>query len=60
MIDAWLDFATFPQNEGPGHLLGAYGDEKSWALMYNVYADKLLGTGMLSESVSWGQLYMIV
>lgn len=35
-----------------GHLLGVYGDDSSWALLYNVYADRLLGTGIVSPDVS--------
>ena len=34
------------------HILGVFEDENSWSLMYNIYADKLLGTGLLSQSVS--------
>ncbi|EIW62865.1 uncharacterized protein TRAVEDRAFT_69088 [Trametes versicolor FP-101664 SS1] len=33
------------------HLLGSYGDEGSWALMYNIYADRLLGTGVVNETI---------
>ncbi|KAI8993903.1 DUF1793-domain-containing protein [Trametes punicea] len=33
------------------HLLGTYGNQQSWALMYNIYADRLLGTGIVSQSL---------
>ncbi|KAK0500754.1 hypothetical protein EDD18DRAFT_1434674 [Armillaria luteobubalina] len=38
-----------------GHLLSAYGataDPSSWSLVYNLFADKLLGTALVDSSVS--------
>ena len=34
------------------HILGFYGEENSSSLLYNIYADRLLGTGLISQSVS--------
>ncbi|KAL1942377.1 hypothetical protein VTO73DRAFT_5979 [Trametes versicolor] len=31
-------------------LLGVYGNEQTWALMYNIYADRLLDTGIILQS----------
>ncbi|EMD37366.1 hypothetical protein CERSUDRAFT_114039 [Gelatoporia subvermispora B] len=33
------------------HLLMDYGDESSWALMYNLYPDRLLGTNLVNSSI---------
>ena len=33
------------------HLLGSYGDQQSWSLMYNLYADKMLGLNFVPQSV---------
>ncbi|KAI0705121.1 hypothetical protein C8T65DRAFT_740959 [Cerioporus squamosus] len=33
------------------HLLGQYGDQSSWAMLYNIYADLLLGTNLVSQDV---------
>ncbi|EIW62862.1 uncharacterized protein TRAVEDRAFT_114910 [Trametes versicolor FP-101664 SS1] len=46
---AWQSLAL--SSDG-SHLLGVYGDQQSWALMYNIYADRLLGTGIVNHSVS--------
>ncbi|KAI0645914.1 hypothetical protein C8Q79DRAFT_1053364 [Trametes meyenii] len=32
-------------------LLGVYGDTQSWALLYNIYADRLLGTSIVSDTL---------
>ena len=40
------------------HFIGATGEEESWALMYNIYADKLLGTNLLSEAVCSLPIYV--
>ncbi|PBK93234.1 DUF1793-domain-containing protein [Armillaria gallica] len=39
-----------------GHLLSSYGgvvdsDSSSWSLVYNLYADKLLGTGLVDSNI---------
>ena len=54
MFEEWRSLATSPASSSDGgtqHLLGVYGDTESWALMYNLYADKLLGLGMIPQSV---------
>ncbi|CCM02776.1 uncharacterized protein FIBRA_04884 [Fibroporia radiculosa] len=37
------------------HLLFDFGDEDSWALMYNLYADRLLQTNLVSASTQYYQ-----
>ncbi|KAI0665975.1 hypothetical protein C8Q78DRAFT_1072736 [Trametes maxima] len=49
---SWLSFAS---SSDQSHLLGVYGDQASWALIYNVYADRLLGTNVVSEAVLHSQ-----
>ncbi|KAL1945995.1 hypothetical protein VTO73DRAFT_1997 [Trametes versicolor] len=49
---AWKSLAL--SSDG-SHLLGVYGDQQSWALMYNIYADRLLGTGIVNHSILQGQ-----
>ncbi|KAL0063805.1 hypothetical protein AAF712_009250 [Marasmius tenuissimus] len=34
-----------------GHLTATYGASNSWALMYNLYADKLLGMKLVSDDI---------
>lgn len=34
------------------HILLRYGEEGSWTLLYNLYADKLLGLDLVDPSVS--------
>ncbi|KAL0061631.1 hypothetical protein AAF712_011548 [Marasmius tenuissimus] len=34
-----------------GHLTATYGAPNSWALMYNLYADKLLGMKLVSDDI---------
>ncbi|KIY50056.1 hypothetical protein FISHEDRAFT_40022 [Fistulina hepatica ATCC 64428] len=36
---------------GDNFLVEYYGNSSSWELMYNLYADKLLGTGVVADSV---------
>ncbi|KAI0645886.1 hypothetical protein C8Q79DRAFT_911239 [Trametes meyenii] len=45
---SWLSLAL---STNQSHLLGVYGDQGSWALLYNLYADRLLGTNVVSEAV---------
>ncbi|EMD37367.1 hypothetical protein CERSUDRAFT_114040 [Gelatoporia subvermispora B] len=33
------------------HVLMDYGDESSWALMYNLYPDRLLGTNLINSTI---------
>ena len=37
---------------GDGHLIAAYGQEESWTLGYNLFADVWLGTNVVESSVS--------
>lgn len=34
------------------HILASYGNQNSWALVYNLYADRLLETNLVPDSVS--------
>lgn len=47
-VTQWQTFAT--SKTGP-HLTLAYGNDASWGLSYNLYADKLLGTNVFPSSV---------
>lgn len=49
MAASWHSLAL--SSDG-SHFLGAYGDQQSWALMYNIYADRLLDTGIVNQTVS--------
>lgn len=49
MAASWHSLAL--SSDG-SHFLEAFGDEKSWALMYNMYADRLLDTGIVNQTVS--------
>jgi len=46
--EQFLQFATSTSGH---HLTLAYGNDSSWSLSYNLYADKLLNTQIFSESV---------
>ncbi|KZT27177.1 DUF1793-domain-containing protein [Neolentinus lepideus HHB14362 ss-1] len=46
--EQFLEFATSTSGH---HLTLAYGNDSSWSLSYNLYADKLLNTQIFSESV---------
>ncbi|OSD07070.1 hypothetical protein PYCCODRAFT_1464180 [Trametes coccinea BRFM310] len=48
LVSSWQSLATSTDQE---HLLGYYGDEQSWTLMYNIYADRLLGTEIISQTL---------
>ncbi|KAI0370619.1 DUF1793-domain-containing protein [Pilatotrama ljubarskyi] len=37
------------------HLLGTYGKQNSWALIYNLYADHLLGTNVVDQALLQSQ-----
>ena len=49
MFGSWLSRAT---SSGGSHLLGGYSDQESWSLMYNLFADKMLGLNFVLQSVS--------
>ena len=49
LIGSWLSLA---ESNSQQHLLGVYGDQQSWALLYNIYADLLLGTNLIPQTVS--------
>ncbi|TFK45399.1 DUF1793-domain-containing protein [Heliocybe sulcata] len=44
-------FTQFATSTSGHHLTLAYGNESSWSLAYNLYADKLLNTQLFSDSV---------
>ncbi|KAM5534566.1 hypothetical protein V8D89_011770 [Ganoderma adspersum] len=48
LFNSWLSRAT--SSDG-SHLLGTYDDQKSWSLMYNLFADKMLGLNFVPQSV---------
>ncbi|OCH88863.1 DUF1793-domain-containing protein [Obba rivulosa] len=48
LIGEWESLALSSDQQ---HLLLDYGDESSWALVYNLYADRLLGTNLVNSSV---------
>ncbi|KAH9930467.1 uncharacterized protein BXZ73DRAFT_77912 [Epithele typhae] len=49
MVQTWTSLAT--SNDSSGRILGQYGNSGSWALMYNLYPDVLLGTGVVPQSL---------
>ncbi|KAI0325215.1 DUF1793-domain-containing protein [Cubamyces sp. BRFM 1775] len=52
LVSSWESLAMSSDRQ---HLLGIYGNEGSWALMYNVYADILLGTNLINQTLLRGQ-----
>ena len=48
MLGSWQSLAA---SSDQGHLLGEYGQQDSWALLYNIYADKLIGTDLVTQAV---------
>jgi hypothetical protein len=46
-ISKWASLAG-----SSGHLTFTYGEASSFGLMYNLYADKLMGTGLVPSDVS--------
>ncbi|PIL35870.1 hypothetical protein GSI_01530 [Ganoderma sinense ZZ0214-1] len=49
LLTSWLSLAT---SSGGSRLLGSYGNQQSWSLMYNLFADKMLGLNFVSQSAS--------
>ncbi|KAI0645913.1 DUF1793-domain-containing protein [Trametes meyenii] len=52
LVGSWQSLALSSDQK---HLLGVYGNPSSWALMYNIYADRLLGTNVVSQTLLQGQ-----
>ncbi len=48
LVGQWQSLALSSDQK---HLLRVYNDQTSWALMYNLYADRLLGTNLVSDTV---------
>lgn len=48
LVGTWQSLAI---SSDQNHLLGKYGDEQSWALLYNLYYDKNLGLNVVDQSV---------
>ncbi|OCH91439.1 hypothetical protein OBBRIDRAFT_525583 [Obba rivulosa] len=48
LIGQWTSFALSPEED---HILLDYGDDSSWALVYNLYADRLLGLNLVDSSI---------
>ncbi|THH32901.1 hypothetical protein EUX98_g1248 [Antrodiella citrinella] len=47
-VTQWQTFATA---SGGKHLTLSYGNDTSWGLSYNLFADKLLGTNVFPEAI---------
>ncbi|KZT71472.1 DUF1793-domain-containing protein [Daedalea quercina L-15889] len=47
-VSQWLELATASDGQ---HLTLAYGNDSSYGITYNMYADKLLGTNIIPQSV---------
>ena len=47
-VQQWQDFAL---SSDKSHLTLAYGNDSSWGLAYNLYADKLLSTNVFPQSI---------
>ncbi|KAL7281458.1 hypothetical protein ACG7TL_004773 [Trametes sanguinea] len=52
LVGSWQSLAT---SADQNHILGFYGNQQSWALMYNIYADRLLGTNIVSQMLLQGE-----
>ncbi|PIL35873.1 hypothetical protein GSI_01533 [Ganoderma sinense ZZ0214-1] len=48
LFNSWLSLAT---SSDQSHLLGGYGDQQSWSLMYNLFADKMLALNFVPQSI---------
>ena len=49
LFGEWLSLVM---SSDQSHILGFYGEESSTSLLYNIYADRLLGTSLISQTVS--------
>lgn len=45
--------------DSQGHLVSTYNDISSWGLVYNLFADKLLGTKMVEDKVGFSHILSI-
>ena len=54
LIEQWQSFST---SEGNDRLLGAFQQQDSGGLIYNLYADKLLNLSLIPESVRQVRIY---
>ncbi|KAM5540214.1 hypothetical protein V8D89_006033 [Ganoderma adspersum] len=48
LFNSWLSLAT---SSSGSHLLGGFGNQQSWSLMYNLFADKMLGLNFVTQPV---------
>lgn len=48
-LQIWLEGVVAQDNS---HLLSTFGDEESSGMIYNMYADSLLGLGLIPSKVS--------
>ena len=49
LLGEWVSLAL---SSDKSRILGFYNDESSDSLLYNIYADRLLGTNLIPQSVS--------
>ena len=54
MMSQWLSTALSSDKKS---VLGIFGEDGSWGLMYNLYADVLLKTDLIPNSVRVYRLY---
>ncbi|KAI0829800.1 DUF1793-domain-containing protein [Trametes gibbosa] len=52
LVGQWESLALSANRQ---HILGVYGNQVSWALMYNMYADRLLGTSLVNDTLLQSQ-----
>ncbi|KAK4133796.1 DUF1793-domain-containing protein [Trichocladium antarcticum] len=50
-LEGWKTFAIDSDGYGPHHTTLSYGDHDSHGLLYNIYADKLLGLDFIDQSI---------
>ncbi|KAI0633572.1 hypothetical protein C8Q77DRAFT_1217931 [Trametes polyzona] len=53
--DLSASWKTLSLSADGSHFLRTYGEKQSWALMYNLYADRLLGTGIVDDALLQSQ-----
>ena len=57
MMGEWLSTAISSDKQ---RILGVFGEDDSWGLMYNLYADVLLKTDLVPNSVRMCRPYHIM